>query len=175
MTRNTIFIVILLVQAICSQSSFNLCPEYSVQGKLIGSDRIQFSVTFSIWGFVGINFSDHMAQSDMIIVTLNKDNSYKVEDVWSANHTAPLADILVGGKDDILSSSISKSNGAFTITFERLLVTRDRYDFPINLENKMDITFAWRTLASLEFHGADFKYAYLDYDRSTKNLIITNN
>ena len=176
MIRNAIFIVFVLAQAICSQNRFVLSPEYSVQGKLVGNDRIQFSVTLSIWGFVGINFSDHMAESDMVIVTLNKDNSFSVEDYWSYNHKAPVPDKdIPGARDDILSKSISTSNGVSTITFERLLVTNDSWNFSINLSTPLNITFAWRTVASLEFHGIDFKYAELDYDRSTKNLLFTEN
>ena len=173
-STNTCIILIVLLQALMCQGPYKISDNFSIQGT-ITNDKIQFSITYNTWGWVGINFSNTMTNSDMIVSVLSQTESVDVLDCYSKKWGIPAQDTsLVGGKDNIMNKSTIVSNNITTVTFERLLNTKDFYDKVINLEKPMLISLAWLPNAPLSYHGKDNHADFLlSYDKQTRHLIFT--
>lgn len=155
---------------------YNIDSFASIDAALnIEKDIIKFFVTLNDWGFLGIGFSHSMNSTDMIVIEVDANSVLRISDMWAIKNGRPGLDTgLKYGRDDIINPQINKVNNTYKVTFERLLDTKDQYDFKINLPspvliiqkkqeeafvsaNTIDISFAWKLHSPLSFHGANVK------------------
>eukprot|EP00340_Litonotus_pictus_P012607 CAMPEP_0170536592 /NCGR_PEP_ID=MMETSP0209-20121228/102228_1 /TAXON_ID=665100 ORGANISM="Litonotus pictus, Strain P1" /NCGR_SAMPLE_ID=MMETSP0209 /ASSEMBLY_ACC=CAM_ASM_000301 /LENGTH=1650 /DNA_ID=CAMNT_0010837967 /DNA_START=120 /DNA_END=5073 /DNA_ORIENTATION=+ len=124
------------------------------------NETITFTVRFLNWGFLAINLSTTMTNSDIIVIEVPEGfGKVTVSDRWSLGHELPAQDTELGGTNDILSSSIlnlsPQDNQAYHIVqFSRKLVTPDKqFDLPLSFGAVNPCSFAWKKeVSQIEYH-----------------------
>lgn len=114
-----------------------------IEGKLIDSNEIEFTVKMSTYGYVGICLGDSMKNTDMIIIEVNQNGDLSVTDRYSEGYAPPSKDEKLGGTNDITNPKITQTTTSnsnittdiaslYTISFNRKLKTEDvKYDYQI--------------------------------------------
>lgn len=83
-------------------------------------------------------------------------NSY-VEDLYSIGNSRPPSDVSQGGVRDIMNPQfITFPNNTKLVTYERNLVTGDKYDMDINVGQNYEITLAWTSNIN-EYHRSNIQ------------------
>src|SRR4051812_12346995 len=97
-----------------------------------------------------------MMGTDMNIVEFGTSGSYTLVDSYSSAEVAPLPDINVGGKNDLVNAAYSRSSSGLPILiYQRKLNTGDAKDKILALgSNNVSIAWGDKTLAD---HGANRK------------------
>jgi hypothetical protein len=134
-------------------STLEISDNYSITLKPIDKDTLGFEVHMKIWGYVGFGFGHTMVNTDIIVTQLNEDGTYIILDDWSTKEERPKEDTDLGGTYDIKNKKILKNtDNSYIISFERLYITGDVYDFAINSLSPINCSIAWMEKAPLSFH-----------------------
>jgi len=143
----TIIFSPILIKDIKSQKNYVKVFESGNDFKLyyyLEGNIVYFKMEGKTTGYVAIGFepTDGMKDADMIIGYV-KDGKLSIIDAYSTGVTGPhYEDTNLGGKNDILSSFGSESNGITTIEFSRYLDTNDKYDKVLKIDKNIKIIWA---------------------------------
>jgi hypothetical protein len=106
-------------------------------------DIVQFTMSMSGSAYVAIGFGGSMYDADMVIGWVDPVNGPIALDYYSSEETDPELDTSLGGSNDVKVISGSLINGQTTITFQRKLVTNDKFDKAILKQGANDMIYAW--------------------------------
>ncbi len=121
------------------ESGDNFKLYYYVKGEIV-----YFKMEGKITGYLVVGFepTSKMKDADMVFGYVVGKNAY-VFDAYSTGEYGPHPeDTSLGGKNSILDSKGTESNGITTIEFSRYLDTKDKYDKVITFDKNIKIIWA---------------------------------
>ena len=135
------------------------------------NDGFEVTVTIGSIGYVGINFSTTMTNSDIIMVIWNGNENFEVRDTYSKGHSLPALDVDQGGNDDIRDKRLIIKDGKAIISFSRKFNTNDKYDIALTENTKLNIALAFKD-GPVGWHSrSGYIYKSLSFNRAL-NLIL---
>jgi len=113
------------------------------------------------WVAFGPNLKNSMIDSDVIIAWVQADGTAVINDYIIKDRAAGaiIADVTLGGTNDILGSFVELKDGVLTAIFRRKLVTEDANDIPY-INGPTQISWAYNPVnpgPNLEQHRGDTK------------------
>lgn len=118
----------------------------------VKEDVISIQASAKTLGWVAIGFepTEQMKDADMIIGFFDSKGS-TVIDAFSTGPIGPHPDdISLGGTNDVISSSMTQRNGWTTLSFERKLVTGDKFDHPLSGDKPIQVIWSYGTSTDLK-------------------------
>ena len=76
-----------------------------------------------------------MYSTDMVTAEFIDQNTYNLYDLYSTGKFQPSNDVSQGGSYDLSNKIFTFNKGLYTLTFDRLLNTNDKFDYVIQKVN----------------------------------------
>lgn len=123
-----------------------------------------FELTMNATGWAAVGFGGGMNQTDMVVCWIDAAGTAHAVDSFGTGHHAPQADTSLGGTDDVKVLGGSRNGGSMTVSFQRRLVTGDKFDFPMNASGAFNLVYAWHNgvAGQLTYHGKSHNHVQLD-------------
>jgi hypothetical protein len=110
-----------------------------------------------------------MRDSDIILAQLTNENTFELMDCYSDSNSAPQADTIRGGSDDVqLLGTTATVEEEKIIKFRRKINTLDRFDKDLTPNAKLDIFVARTDSHTIEQHGDLYWYYSVDFREGSK-------
>lgn len=133
----------------------------------IKEDVIEFKILAKTTGWIAIGFdpSEKMKDADMVIGYVDPNGQSKVIDSFSVGLKGPHPDdVSLGGTSDILASSIIQKNGWSTMSFQRKLVTGDKFDKDIPSNKSVKVLWSYGTTSDIKtYHETSRGIAQINF------------
>ena len=106
----------------------------------------------------------------MMTVVFSGSNSYNVYDVYSQGNNQPSDDVSLGGTYDFTNLVFSNINGVYSLSWDRPLITGDKYD--INLLTGINITmsYAYANGDISVYHGVNYGLSSMMINSNNLNV-----
>ena len=142
-----LYIAITMFLSKFAQAVVSLSNGMTFDTTLIGTTKIQFTITTSSTGWVGFSFGTCMWTNDVFVIQATG-GAGTITDRTMSGHSSPSLDVV---NDYTLATSTSGSTNTYTVT--RLLNDGDSGDYQFT-SGTHNIVYAWGT-GSMSYHNAN--------------------
>ncbi|MBI2860469.1 MAG: hypothetical protein HYX91_03055 [Chloroflexi bacterium] len=94
------------------------------------------------WVGIGISNGNGMKNADGVVAQVTGSGEVRIEDSFGVSRVQFVADVEVGGTNDIIEFGGKEENGATIIEFKRTITTGDRFDSPL-VTGKQTVIWAY--------------------------------
>ena len=140
-------VVIIAFLSNLTQAAISLSNGMTFDATLIGTTKIQFTITAGSSGWISFGYGTWMWTNDMFMIEASGGDG-TIQDMIMSGHSRPTLDVV---NDYTLSTSTSGSTNIYTVT--RLLSDGDSLDYQFT-SGTHNIVYAWGS-GTMSYHRAN--------------------